>query len=486
MNQFSFRFKIIATLVVSITLFSFGSFTVYNVLLKEKLTTAIDENTGYIQLLRDQYNFSIASHDGTIIRSMLMSMEKERNVHGIYLSDGNSKIKYSYGHHKLGDDTLQISKLFKANENVFIKSYGSGHRSFNRIFMRLENGPGCYSCHDKNQNNLGMIIMDVSNRKAQEIVSYTRTFSFLYTFSLLLVIFILVAYLHYRYIRRSLKNFRETINTINQGNLEARLTIPEAKELGNLGKSFNEMVDTFEHTQKELNLYHHEELASSQKLATIGEMSARIAHEIRNPITGIARALEIILSDEQEDRNKSILEEIRRQTNRVEQAISNLLKFSRSLEVRLIDGDINEVIKSMVFFLRHQAYDKTIRFEMELQEDLPTLFFDPELIENVLLNLSFNSIKYIPDEGEIVYKTWFDKGQRNVIIAVQDNGTGISVEVKDDIFKPFFTTHTKGTGLGLAISKDIVEKHKGKIWFENNKDAGCTLFVSLPVNNGKH
>lgn len=74
-----------------------------------------------------------------------------------------------------------------------------------------------------------------------------------------------------------------------------------------------------------------------------------------------------------------------------------------------------------------------------------------------------------------------------MLITVKDSGTGIPPEVADDIFKPFFTTHTKGTGLGLAISKDIVEKHGGRIWFENNRDgAGCTFFVELPKHPGDH
>ncbi|MCX6268385.1 MAG: ATP-binding protein [Bacteroidetes bacterium] len=349
----------------------------------------------------------------------------------------------------------------------------------------MQNTPSCYSCHDPRQKTLGIIIFDLSNHNTEKIISYTWRFSFFYTLSLLLGIFTLVAYLHYRYIRSSLSHFRTTITQINQGKLEIRLAIPEVTELGSLGKSFNEMLETFERTQLELQAYHHQELQNSQKLATIGEMSARIAHEIRNPITGISRAMEIIIADLREESNKPILEEIQRQANRVEQAISNLLKYSRSQDIRLQEGDINEVVRSMVFFLRHQAHDKTVKFELDLQDELPTVLFDHELLENVLLNLSFNAMKAMTDEGMILYKTSYEKAANNLIIAVQDNGAGVEGAIGDDIFKPFFTTHTKGTGLGLAISKDIIEKHKGKIWFENNVGAGCTFFISIPVYKNK-
>jgi signal transduction histidine kinase len=240
-------------------------------------------------------------------------------------------------------------------------------------------------------------------------------------------------------------------------------------------------MDSFEKAQKELQLYHQRELQNSQKLATIGEMSARIAHEIRNPITGISQALEIIVADAKHSEHKPILEEIQRQANRVNQAISNMLKFSRSKDIFLEPGDVNEVIKSLVFFLEHQAHDKIVNITMDLQEDIPAIAFDHELVENVLLNLSYNAIQSIGENGQVNFTTQYDLSKKNVVISVKDNGSGIPAEIGKEIFKPFYTTRTKGTGLGLAISKDIIEKHKGNLWYKNNIDAGCTFFISLPV-----
>jgi len=271
------------------------------------------------------------------------------------------------------------------------------------------------------------------------------------------------------------------ITVINEGNLNERIAIPEVQEFGGLGKDFNKMVDTFQKAQKELQSYHQKELQNSQKLATIGEMSARIAHEIRNPITGIARAMEVIIAEMKDSDHKSILEEIQRQANRVDQAISNMLIFSRAKELFPEQGDINEVITSLVFFLNHQAHDKTINIETELSEDIPKSRFDHELIENVILNLSLNAIQSIPENGTIKFTTRYNTIKRIIVISLSDNGSGITAETGTEIFKPFYTTRTKGTGLGLAISKDIIEKHKGQLWYENNADQGCTFFVSLPV-----
>ena len=481
MKRLSFRVKIIATLVTGITLYSVVAFTIYSISLKNKLISNIEENIEHINLLRDQYYFSIEQHDGTIIRTFLKNLESNKDVLRSFIIDGKLKVVYPDNYRPLLNDTARFGQLFSQEKDISLKTYMNETNPYTRVFIRMQNTPSCHACHNPAQRSLGMIVLDLSNRDTEKIISNSWRFSFFYTLFLLLGIFILVAYLHYRYIRSSLSHFRTTITLINQGKLDTRLAIPEVNELGSLGRSFNDMLSTFERTQIALSEYHQKEMENAQKLATIGEMSARIAHEIRNPVTGIARALDIILPTMEEGENKPILEEIQRQTNRVEQAISNLLKYSRTQDVVLHEGNINEVIKSLVFFLKHQSHEKQIDFLMDLGEDIPTMFFDNELLENVLLNLSFNSINAIRETGMVKFRTSFDPKGKKLLIALEDNGTGIPEEIGREIFKPFYTTHTKGTGLGLAISRDIVEKHKGEIWYRNNESQGCTFFISLPV-----
>ena len=481
MHKFSFRIKIMGTIIIVVSLFSLISFTVFNYFLKDKLLSYTEETFSHINLLRDQYYYTISLHDGRIIRSMLKNTEMDKDVLKTYLVNPESKVVYPHRYAELGSDTMRFSKLYNQKKDISIKSYNGAETPFYRVFIRLQNSPSCVACHAPSQINLGMIIMDLSSNQTQKIIKFSRRFSFYYTFFILLSIFLLVAYLHYRYIRKSLKQFRDTIMQINHGHLDMRLEIPEVRELSRLGNDFNEMLDTFEKTQIELQNYHQKELQNSQKLATIGEMSARIAHEIRNPVTGIARAMEIIIAELKDSDHKPILEEIQRQANRVNQAISNMLKFSRSKDLVLQTGDINELIQSLVFFLRNQANEKVIKFDLMLQKDLPVLTFDHELVENVLLNLSFNAIQAIPENGTVNYATIYDSTLKVIVISVKDNGSGIPEAISGEIYKPFYTTRTKGTGLGLAISKDIIERHKGELWHENNPVSGCTFFIRLPV-----
>jgi signal transduction histidine kinase len=326
-----------------------------------------------------------------------------------------------------------------------------------------------------------MIVIDMKNSATAEIIQLSRQFSLFYTIGLLIAIFLLVLYLHYKYIRKSIKQFRSTITLINEGHIEARMGIPEVSELGSLGRDFNEMLDTFEKAKIQLEDYHRKEMQNTQKLATIGEMSSRIAHEIRNPITGIASAMEIIIEELNDTEKKPILEEIQRQARRVNQAILNLLKYSRSRDINPVMGDLNELIRSLVFFLKNQAHDKDIEIELELSDAIPRFPFDSEQIENVLMNLIMNAIDVVPDPGLIRFKSSYDTNSRMVSVSVVDNGHGIDNEVGEDIFKPFFTTKTKGTGLGLAISKDIIEKHQGYLAFQNLPGTGCIFTFSIPV-----
>ena len=481
MKRFSFRVKVISTVVIGVSFFSILAFSIYNLMLQRKLTELSRQNLQHINLLRDQYYFSIRSHDGGVIPDMLKSLEQDHHVLHTYLINDSLRMVYPGEDNSGFNHSDEVSAVMKKKQDITVLPHREADTPFNRVYIRMTNQPACHSCHNAKLKTLGLIVMDIDDRETGKLLNFTWRFSLIYTVCLLLAIFVLVAYLHLRYVRRSLFLFRKTIERINRGDLSIRLDIPEANELGTLGLSFNEMLDTFEDTQVQLQAYHRQELQTSKKLATIGEMSARIAHEIRNPVTGIARAMEIIMADLRDESNKPILEEIQRQAGRVEDAVSNLLKYSRSQEPRMSPGDVNEVIRSLVFFLQHQAHDKAVQFEFEPGSDIPRIEFDPELIENVLLNLSFNAIKSMGPDGKILFSTKYDSERQRILILVKDSGSGIAPDVAGDIFKPFFTTHTKGTGLGLAISKDIVEKHGGRIWFENNRNGvGCTFFVELP------
>ena len=478
-NLSSFRFKIIITLILVVAIASFASLYFYNYTLSKKIYKNAEQDIHtFLYFFRDQI---ISIHDGRTIKPSLQELTNSKAVIKSYLVDKEGKVIYPADPQLTTKDSLDLQGLSSMNEDIALKNYQIGRDHFSRAFIRFDNAPACYACHSPETKTLGYVILDFSMHQSEDTFLYTRNFSLFFTLLMITVIIAFVMIMHYRFIKKSLANFKSTIQIINEGNLSGRVRIPESKELGELGKNFNTMIENFQQAQEELQRYHRKEIQDKQKLASIGEMSARLAHEIRNPITGIANAVEIIIDESKDEANKPVLEEIQRQANRVNKAISNLLNYSRSKDLNIQEGEINEIIKSVVFFLNNQVHHKAIRIHVDLDNAMPLIRFDPEQIENVLLNLGMNALQTITNEGEITFRTAFDTLNNKAMIYVSDTGAGIPEDKISMIFNPFFTMRTEGTGLGLAIAKEIVEMHNGQIAVTNNPQQGCTFQISLPL-----
>ncbi|MEN8155443.1 MAG: ATP-binding protein [Bacteroidota bacterium] len=485
MKNQSFRSIITVTLILVISSISFVAFHLYSNYLGRKIFANSAQNISsalvMVDLLKEQFYCSFEEHDGTILDTLLQGMENHDQVINASLYSADGELKYS-----LYEDSTQAvpvtrESLSSLTEGVAMQSVTEAASPFSRILVQMHNAPSCFQCHNQEQENLGYVVIDMTVCDMRNNTKFIQTSSLLFAFIMVAVILSFVLFIHYRFVHKSLREFNNTISTVNQGDLETRISIPETKELGRLGKNFNSMLDTFQKTQNELQEFHKKEMRSNYKMATIGEMSARLAHEIRNPLTGIANAIEIIVNETDDKQNIPILEEIQRQVKRVNDAISDILKYSRKKELSLELDDINEVVRKLVFFLENQVDHKEISFKLELQEEIPRFMFDKQQMEDVLLNLGLNSIQAIPRSGSITFATSFDPAEKRIHIFVTDTGKGINKEDLPSIFHPFFTTRNEGTGLGLAIVKDVIDKHKGEIWVENGNEGGCTFTISLPA-----
>jgi two-component system NtrC family sensor kinase len=487
-RKLSFRSIIVITLVIVTTSISFTAFYVYSHYLRKIIYAEADKYAEFerniiltLDLLKDNFYYTIDEHDGRIIKVLLKRMDENKQVLNSYLFDTDGKLKFSLNN----DTVLQVpvtkTELAASKKETILRSFPLADKPFLRAYLHMENAPSCYECHSAEKKFLGYVIIDFALNETGRNIQFIRKSSFLFTLVMVILIVVFILFMHYKFVRRSLGDFNSTINSINNGDLYIRLSIPETKELGTLGKNFNNMLDTFQHAQKELVEFHKKELRSNYKLATIGEMSARLAHEIRNPVTGIANAIEIIVNETSDKENIPIFEEIQRQAKRVNNAISDLLKYARKKDLTLEMNELNEVIKPLVFFLESQVKTKEIMFNLILQDEIPLFRFDKMQMEDVLLNLGINAIQAINEKGTITFKTMYSVIENRVFIYVTDTGKGIPEENLSQIFHPFFTTRNEGTGLGLAIVKDIIDKHNGEIWVENNIEGGCTFSISIPV-----
>ncbi len=224
---------------------------------------------------------------------------------------------------------------------------------------------------------------------------------------------------------------------------------------------------------------HGLELAEAEHLATLGEIAAGLAHEIRNPLGGISAALEIIAPGIEAVEDRKAVAEMQQQVARILRVIEEMLHYARPQPLQLAPGDLNHTIEDAAQFLRRQAHAHAIEVTFEAGE-LPPVVHDPEQIHRVVVNLGINAIHAIPGAGRVVIATWFDPKHGMAGFDVRDNGTGIDPGSLSKIFRPFYSTKGKrGTGLGLSLCRRIAELHGGAISVRSTPGEGSVFTVAL-------
>jgi signal transduction histidine kinase len=221
------------------------------------------------------------------------------------------------------------------------------------------------------------------------------------------------------------------------------------------------------------------------RLVSLGELSAYVAHEIRNPLTGIRTTVQFVGSRlKPSDPRREDLEDVITELDRIEQIITGLLMFARPPAARPQPCDLHQVLEKTLDMIELQLGDAKVALVKEYGEDVPLVYADPDLTQQVFLNLCLNSTQAMPEGGELVVATGVRRyrTRRSVVdVSFRDTGIGIPKDLMDKIFDPFFTTRSTGTGLGLPISVQIVREVGGTITAKNNAAGGATFRVSIPV-----
>lgn len=301
--------------------------------------------------------------------------------------------------------------------------------------------------------------------------------------------------------------FKEIINKMFM--LEAELSIPlilknQLIGIVNLGYKFNKEIFSQEDIELLTTLGNqaaialensrlYEDLKKSKsyirradRLASLGSLSAGLAHEIRNPLVAIKTFTQLLpdrLEDE-EFRNQ-FLRIASGEVDRIALLINELLDFARPSDPKFELEDINHILDGMILLISTETKKKNINIVKNYAADLSLITIDREQIKQVFLNILLNGVEATPENGGITVRTRsFMKpgGESYIQIEFKDTGRGIPKEFLEEIFNPFFTTKTTGSGLGLSISNQIVQDHKGYIHVESQLEEGASFFVNLPLN----
>jgi signal transduction histidine kinase len=290
-----------------------------------------------------------------------------------------------------------------------------------------------------------------------------------------IVVAAVVAFPLARLITQPITELAEANRRLAQGDVNVRVEPYGRGEIALLGRSFNTMAATLRANEREL--------LHKEKLASMGQLAAGVAHELNNPLSTILLYSEIMHKDTPEgEPRREDLDMIIREAQRCKSIVADLLNFSRQQEVLAQETDLKALVEEVIAKVNHRYQFDKVRIVREFSPDLPHIQADPAQLQQVFINLLNNSADAMEDGGTITISVR-QLDNRSVEIRVADTGSGIPAENQVKLFTPFFTTKPagKGTGLGLSIVYGIVKMHHGQIHVESQTGQGTTFVLSLPM-----
>lgn len=227
-----------------------------------------------------------------------------------------------------------------------------------------------------------------------------------------------------------------------------------------------------------------EKLKLNEHLASIGELSAKLGHEIGNSLGGIKLFTDNLLEElERSDHRREYAEEILSEVERLKTRVSELKDYSRPVSLDLKKVDLNKLMDEALSFATDKIQENGILIKKRMNQSLPNIMIDPDHVRGALLNIIINAIQAMPEGGELAVST--RRRNSHLEVSVSDTGVGIPEEIRSRIFNPFFTTKKMlGTGLGLSIVYKAIQAHGGNVKFDSRLSHGTTFTIGLPIEMG--
>jgi signal transduction histidine kinase len=281
-------------------------------------------------------------------------------------------------------------------------------------------------------------------------------------------------------IQRPMLELQEKVALVSTGDLDVTVGFSSRNdEIGDLGRNFNHMMQQLRDSRKEIETMHRTQMSRAEHLATLGELATGLAHEIRNPLAGIAGVIEIIGRDLPESSPaRAMVGDVRLEINQINRILTDLLETARPHPPQMMKSNLNTTVEHAVMLARQQVLSHPIKIEFLNAPDLAEVEHDSDQIHQVVLNLLLNAVQSITGAGIVTVTV--SSNDDCATINVADTGRGMTEQQRAQIFRPFFTTRSNGTGLGLSLVRRIVDEHFGRIDVTSEPGTGSTFEVLLP------
>jgi two-component system NtrC family sensor kinase len=461
-------------------------------------------------------NHQMMMNDLPEVYHVMSDATRQEDVEGIRLINEKGRIVFSSDPKEMGTSLSKGSEVcvscHAGMEPLLDATYMDRSRIFTNgagkrvlgLSKAIYNEESCFTaaCHVHRAGTkvLGVLDVVVSLEAAQNQLTQSRTWVIFLTMALLLVVSLLLSIFTQQLVNKPINDLLRHTQMVADGKLDTTIETVSSDELGELAVSFNRMTTSLNKAHNELaewnrtleervaertleNQQMQAQLARSEKLSSLGQMAAGIAHEINNPMTGILLYANLIAEDRQfSPLLKDDITVIIRETERCAAIVKQLLDFSRETPPEHQWSSLNAIIEAALSLLGHQLLFQSISIERNFDRNVPDIFADPWQLEQVFINVILNASQAITQSGNISITTGITADKLFVYADIADSGCGIAKETLDRIFDPFFTTKdVGGTGLGLSVSYGIINNHGGDINVTSEVGCGTTISVRLPL-----
>ncbi len=345
----------------------------------------------------------------------------------------------------------------------------------------MRNKPECHRCHGSGDGIRGALLLSLSLEEMKQGISQQRLrLLLLFTIVAILVSTVTILSVNKLFIK-PLKRIQEGAEAVGKGQFKYQIPMTSRDEIGELARTFNQMseqlTEAFESVQRS-----QQKMFGAEKLAALGQLSAGLAHELKNPLTSIKMILQAILdSASPPEVTTQDIEVILKEVKRLDTILTQFLTFAKPSGLRLRPLDLRETVEEVLSLMKTRFDRSDVKVLKEMAEDLPSIAGDQEKMRQVLINLFLNSVQAMPDGGRlsIVAGKKSKNNHKEVFLKVEDTGHGIKEENQEKVFDPFYTTKEHGLGLGLSIVYSIVKEHRGTIDLQSEVGKGTSFTLTF-------
>lgn len=515
-SKFTFR----TGLVLLITISLFATFNI-STLKKVFLQDAKDDVETLSEIILHTTHFQMLEDNRTRVYEMIDEVTQHEKIDRVRLYSTEGYVDFSTQDDELGktreemrrneqegdeEAILVESDSLKSNRRIFVNSQGVEILS---VTTEIDNKPACFTAachvHSPEVKILGYLEVQGTLAKIGVQASAYRDSIAIFGGTLMLIIIICLSWMTQSMVIDPVRDLLLHARKVSNMQLDSQLESKSKDEIGELSKAFNTMTVKLKEARdgyRELNetleakvLERTEEiekvnyqLARSEKLASLGELVAGIAHEINNPLGGILMFANMFAEDKRlDDDQREDAITIVHETKRCADIVKRLLDFSRTSIPDKRIKSLADIMENTLALVEHHASVNDVEIVRHYGIDLPDIEVDPTQIEQVFINLLVNACHAMPLGGRLTITMHADPQRELLITSIEDSGQGINEENLGRIFDPFFTTKNQelngvaGTGLGLSVSYGIIENHGGHIKVQSVVDQGTKFTIELPV-----